>query len=136
MKIATLYHQGVTCIRASDPLAAAARLMTAGDFGALPVYEDDRLAGIVSERDLAHALARGLDPAAASVGDCMTRGAITVDAETDSDDATALMLMLGVRHLPVTQGTRLLGMLSVRDLLPLATWPAAAGRAGEGRDDR
>ncbi len=85
--------------------------------GALPVYQQHRLVGIVTERDLVAALAEGADPATTRVVDYMTDRPVTVAPDDDLAVAAHRMAELGVRHLPVVDGHHLVGMLSIRDFL-------------------
>ena len=61
--------------------------------------------------------AAGADPTATSVRDWMTKDPITVDPDTDSDDAAAIMATEGFRHLPVVEGDSVVGVVSLRDVL-------------------
>jgi CBS domain-containing protein len=97
--------------------------------GALPVYEQHRLVGIVTERDLVAALAEGADPATTILAEYMTEGPVTAAPNDDLAVAARRMAELGVRHLPVVDGYHLVGMLSMRDLLAEQEQaaPAASG---------
>ncbi|HEY7676128.1 MAG TPA: CBS domain-containing protein [Candidatus Methylomirabilis sp.] len=96
----------------------AARKMTAVKVGALAVIEKERLVGIFSERDLmTRVVAPGLDPAAVKVGSVMTQDLVVADADESADACLNRMKQLHVRHLPVVSDNKLVGMLSVRNLL-------------------
>ena len=101
------------------PLAEAAGRMVDRDHGAVIVLEGGRLAGIMTERDLMRAVARGVTDAAV-VGDFMTRDPETIEAGDSTMHAAVLMLHGGFRHLPVMEGTEVVGMLSIRDLMRVA----------------
>jgi len=100
-----------------DTLVDAAGQMNCYQIGALPVYDERRLIGIVTERDLTAAIAEGIDPAATRVVEYMTEQPVTVAPDDDLEVAARRMAELGVRHLPVVDGGRLVGVLSMRDLL-------------------
>jgi CBS domain-containing protein len=100
-----------------DTLVDATGQMNCHQIGALPVYEERRLIGIVTERDLTAALAEGADPATTRVVEYMTEQPVTVAPDDDLEVAARRMVELGVRHLPVVDGNRLVGVLSMRDLL-------------------
>jgi CBS domain-containing protein len=86
--------------------------------GAVSVLEGTRLVGIVSERDIMTRLvARGLDPAATRVAEIMTRDLVVADAGESHEDGLRKMKQAGCRHLPVVEADRLVGMVSLRDLL-------------------
>jgi CBS domain-containing protein len=102
-----------------DSLAEAAGRMQWHAVGALPVYERHALVGIVTERDVTAAVADGIDPLATPVSAYMTPSPATVRPDDDLVVAVRRMAELGVRHLPVLEEGRLVGMLSMRDLLGL-----------------
>jgi CBS domain-containing protein len=96
----------------------ATRKMTAAKVGALAVIEKDRLVGIFSERDLmTRVVAPGLDPAVVKVSSVMTQDLVVADADESTDACLNRMKQLHVRHLPVVSDNKLVGMLSVRNLL-------------------
>lgn len=96
----------------------ATRKMTAAKVGALAVIEKDRLVGIFSERDLmTRVVAPGLDPATVKVASVMTQDLVVADADESADACLNRMKQLHVRHLPVVSDNKLVGMLSVRNLL-------------------
>ncbi len=86
--------------------------------GALPVVEDGRIVGIFSERDVIYGLAaHGPAMMDKKVGDVMTSPAITVTADTPILSALSLMSRRRIRHLPVANGDRLVGFVSIGDLV-------------------
>ena len=96
----------------------APRKMTAATVGALAVIEAERLVGIFSERDLmTRVMAQGLDPAATRVRKVMTQDLVVADADETPEACVNRMKQLHVRHLPVVEDNKLIGMLSVRNLL-------------------
>jgi CBS domain-containing protein len=119
-------HHVLITTQPDDTLLDAAGQMNCYQIGALPVYEERRLIGIVTERDLTAALAEGADPATTRVADYMTEQPVTVAPNDDLEVAAQRMAEIGVRHLPVVEGNRLVGVLSMRDLL-LAQSTTSAG---------
>lgn len=87
--------------------------------GAVVVLEGERLAGILTERDILKAVGRG-DEETSSVGDWMTRHPDTIEPSDSTDHAAVLMIHGGFRHLPVVEGGAVVGILSIRDLMRLA----------------
>lgn len=99
-------------------VVAATRLMTRNHVGALMVVNGQHLEGILSERDVVNRIvAEGLDPKSTSVYEVMTRAPVTASPETTAVDALRTMQENGFRHLPVCDGGRPVGMVSLRDFL-------------------
>lgn len=96
-------------------LADAARRMHERSVGAAVVTEGGRLVGIVTERDVLRAVAAG--DVEVPVADAMTRSPETVEPGEGAGQAAALMIHGGFRHLPVVDGSDVVGMLSIRDLV-------------------
>ena len=111
-------------VDAARPVVEVAGEMVERNVGAVLVMEDDRLAGIMTERDLLRAVARGLHDQAV-VGDCMTRDPETIAPGDTTEHAAVLMLHGGFRHLPVVEGEEVVGMLSIRDLFRLVLHDSA-----------
>jgi CBS domain-containing protein len=100
------------------PMREALRLLAQKRIGAIPVMQQGRVVGIFSERDVIYCLERegeaSLDKPVAEV---MTAPAISVDQGTRIDDALALMTRRRIRHLPVMDGERMCGFISIGDLV-------------------
>ena len=102
----------------NDRVMQVARAMVERNIGAVPVLREGRLAGVFSERDLMRRIVvEGLDPDATTVGEVMTPDPLAVSRGDDLEHCLRLMREHGFRHLPVCEGERLLGFLSLRDLL-------------------
>lgn len=97
-------------------LDKAAQAMMERRVGAAIVMDHDRVAGIVTERDLMRAVANGLVPWTTPVGDCMTRKPRTITPFTTAGAALSLMMAHGFRHLPVMEDGELVGIVSMRAL--------------------
>ncbi len=128
MKVRALYRREVLSAALDETLQEAASRMQFEEIGSLAVLEHGKLVSILTERDLARALADGIDPAATPVSRYMTEEPITVSPDTEAEDAAAMMLNFGLRHLPVMEGGRIVGMVSSRDLLSLEAWNASGAR--------
>src|SRR5262249_36094609 len=95
----------------------AAQLMAKRRLGAILVMDGSVLTGIVTERDIAvRVVAGGLDPARTRLGEVMTPDPDTLKPSATVRAALDLMARRGYRHLPVKQGKKLVGMVSIRDL--------------------
>ena len=119
MQVKEIMSAGVECIQPSATLREAAQRMRDLDIGPLPVCgEDDRLAGIITDRDIAiRGVAEGLDPSTAVVRDVMTPKIIYCFEDQDISEAARMMEDHQVRRLVVLNDEkRLVGILSLGDL--------------------
>ena len=112
----------------SDTVQAAAALLHARRVGAMVVLDADHdVAGIVSERDIVNALAAfGASVLEMPAGQVMSRGLLTCTLDQTADDLLGIMTASRVRHLPVVEEGRLLGIVSIGDVVKLKLDDAAA----------
>jgi CBS domain-containing protein len=104
-------------IGASASVVEAARLMREQHIGSLPVTEDDRLIGMITDRDITtRVVAESAVPETTSVGDVYSRDLISVEPNSDLDEALRLMARHQVRRLPVVENDRLVGMVAQADI--------------------
>jgi CBS domain-containing protein len=108
--------RGLLAVEPGLPLTEVADRMVARDVGAVLVLEDERLVGILTERDVLRAVAGGLDEGTI-VADWMTRDPETMEPDEPIRQAAVLMIHGGFRHLPIVEGDKVVGMLSIRDLM-------------------
>ena len=100
------------------PLVDVATLLSRHRIGAVPVLADGKLAGILSERDIIHALARhGAGALDLKAGDAMTRSVQTITAQTSVEAAMAAMTTGRFRHLPVMADESMVGIISIGDVV-------------------
>jgi CBS domain-containing protein len=105
-------------VNAEESVLAAAQFMVERNIGAVPVLQRGELAGIFSERDvMKRVLAAGRDPKSTQVAEVMTRDLTTVAPGESLENCMRLMREHGFRHLPVCEGKRLVGLVSLRDLM-------------------
>lgn len=96
----------------------ALQLLSRYEVGALMVMLDDKLVGVVSERDYTRKVAlQGRNSKETKVADIMTSTVLTVTPLTNTHACMALMSQKKIRHLPVVDGDRVVGMISIRDLM-------------------
>ena len=115
-KISEIMSSGVVTIAPTATVAEAATVMGGRRVGSLLVMEGDHLAGIFTERDIVRALGSDFDAAGHPVENWMTRDPVTITSEETTDAALDLMLQRNFRHLPVVDGGKVLGVVSIRDL--------------------
>jgi CBS domain-containing protein len=109
---------GVECARTTDTVTDAARKMRDLGVGALPICgEDDRLAGMITDRDIVlKCVAEGHDTTSMTVEEYAGDEVVTIGADDSLDEALATMTKAGVRRLPVIDGHDLVGMISQADI--------------------
>ena len=108
----------VISVTADQSVRAAVALLAERRIGAVPVLDGTRVVGVFSERDVIYAVAaHGNDALARTVADIMTAPAITVGPEEAVIGALSLMTRRRIRHLPVVEGERVVGMVSIGDLV-------------------
>ena len=108
----------VYSIDANSTVLEAARFMMEHNIGALPVMRDGDLVGIVSERDIMNrVVAVGRMPGSTQVSEIMTPNPKSIHVTESVENGLFLMREFGFRHLPITDGKQLKGLISLRDLL-------------------
>ena len=103
-------------VEPSTSVAAAVTVMGMQRVGAVLVIENARLEGIFTERDLVRAMSYDIAASSQPVAQWMTRNPVTVGPEVSVEQALEIMLTGHFRHLPVMEGERLVGVVSIRDL--------------------
>ena len=106
-------------ISAEATLGEAAARMAERGVGAVVVLEGEAIAAILTERDVMKAVAAGQD-GSAPVTDWMTRHPDTIEPTDTTDHAASLMIHGGFRHLPVVDQGKIVGIVSIRDLMRVA----------------
>jgi CBS domain-containing protein len=107
---------GIFTVEAGDPVRTAIERMAERHIGALPVLENGRLAGIVSERDYARKVVLlGRNSLETSVRTIMSAPVVSVGYEQSVNDCMQLMTDKRIRHLPVVDGGELVGVISIGD---------------------
>jgi CBS domain-containing protein len=96
----------------------AIKVLASEDIGAAVVMIGDRLAGIFSERDYTRkVILKGRSSDTTRVQEIMTSNVVVVNPRTNTRDCMALMIEKGIRHLPVIEEGRVVGMVSIRDIV-------------------
>ena len=122
--ILTRKGSAVWSISPDATIFEAIQLMADKNVGALPVVDNSRLIGIISERDYTRkVILKGLSSKNRPVRDIMTREVLTANPSDSIEDCIRVMTEKRVRHLPVLEGTKMIGIVSMRDLM---TWVISA----------
>lgn len=111
-------QQDIVSCQPHTSVEEGARMLAARRIGAMPVLENGRIAGIFSERDLLYSISQeGAQALDRRVDEVMTAPAITVEPETGVIEALSLMTRRRIRHLPVERDGRMIGIVSIGDLV-------------------
>lgn len=134
MKVADLMSHGVECTRPDASLQQAAEQMKSLDIGSLPVCHQERLVGMVTDRDIVvRSVCEGHDPEIDHVEDVMTSELVYCFEDQDIAEAAQLMKERQIRRLPVLdRAKRLVGIVSLGDLAVESAGEALAEEALEG----
>ena len=116
MKISEIMTKAAVTDSADDTLAQACDKMRHAQTSSMLIMDGDRLVGIVTERDVVKTIAQGLDPKQTRVKDIMTSDLVTIGPMTTLKEAANIMATKWIRHLPIVEGSKVVGMISQRDL--------------------
>jgi CBS domain-containing protein len=118
MKVQQIMTDRLVTVGQMEPVSAAARLMKRHNLGALPVCDDTgRLRGVLTDRDVViRCVAADMDPGDTRIREIMSRGITTCRAEDDAGELVRLMGDGQIRRVPVMDGDRVVGMVSLADL--------------------
>jgi CBS domain-containing protein len=123
MKIRDIMTKDIATLRSDDTIERAARLMRQYDVGSIPVCTDDKIIGIVTDRDIA---VRSVAPGQIDrqrVSDVMSTNLVVGNPDMDVQDAASIMSDRQIRRLPIVENNKLVGIVSLGDisLEPTAT---------------
>jgi len=123
MQVGEAMHRGVEWMAPTASLIDVAKTMREQDIGAVPIGENDRLIGMVTDRDIVvRGLAEGKDLSNMTARDVMTEGVVYCYANEDLGDALRIMEDKKIRRLPVLdENKRMVGMLSMGDVSSAAS---------------
>ncbi|GJM69998.1 CBS domain-containing protein [Paenibacillus macerans] len=127
-KVADIMTDEVVTVTVRDNIYEVAVKMKENDTGFIPVVEGDKLLGVITDRDLVIRCMAEKRPNSTAVDEIMTRGIKTASRDMSVDEAAELMAEQQIRRLPVTEGDRLIGIVSIGDL---AVHNIFADNAGE-----
>ena len=127
MQVKDIMHADVKTAAPSDTFAAVASVLKDNAISSVVVTDGQRPVGIVTERDIVNLIADGQDPTTATVEDRMSTNLDTVNSRTDLAEAAEHMARLKIRHLPVVEDAKLVGIISIRDLTNWAVQELTSG---------
>jgi len=118
MKVSEAMHPGAHWVEPGTPVFEVAKLMRDQDIGSVPVGENDRLVGMVTDRDIVcRGIAEGRDCSTMTAGNVMSQGIIYCRDSEELDDALRIMEQHKIRRLPViNDDKRMVGILSLGDI--------------------
>jgi CBS domain-containing protein len=125
--IGEMMAREILSVAPEDTIGEAAEKMVERRVGSAVVLDYGRLIGIFTERDLLRAVADRVHSSEARVREWMTAEPITVGPETSAEEAARIMLDHGFRHLPVIEGERAVGIVSIRDVARWISEEAGSG---------
>ena len=117
MEIRSLVAGQIVACGRDVSLIEIAKLMEDEDVGSVAVVDGTNLIGIVTERDLVRALGEDADPNIETVAKWMTADPDVADPDLSVEDAARWMITAGYRHLPVVDQNKLIGVVSIKDVL-------------------
>ena len=127
MQVGDIMTRDVKTAAAENSFSDVAKVLHDNRISAVIVLEGESPAGIVTERDVVNVVAEGVDPTSTKVAERMTTDLATVSSKTDIAEAAGLMGQRRIRHLPVVDRGRLVGIISIRDLTNWAVEEMTAG---------
>jgi len=116
-----LMHDTFVTVAPEDTIGEAAQKMVDAGRGAAAVSDFGRLIGILTDRDVLRSVAARTHSSEERVRTWMTPEPITAGREATADEAAKIMLDNGFRHLPIVEGDRAIGIISIRSVLRAAT---------------
>lgn len=117
MRVKEIMSKDVACVRSDDSIERAAQLMKQYNCGSIPVCTNDKLIGIVTDRDITvRSVASGEDVSQRRVRDVMTENVVFGSPEMDVTDAAKLMSDRQIRRLPIVENNSLIGIVALGDI--------------------
>ena len=123
--IARIMVWPVATVRGEASLLEVAESLAADGIGAVGVVSKGHLAGVVSERDVVNHLAQGANPERVTAADVMTTDLVTAHPDDQILDSARRMVQAEIRHLPVIEGDKIAGFVSMRDIFEVLIEVAA-----------
>ena len=129
MNVQDIMTKNVQSVTPTDPVKKAAQIMKTVDCGSVPVTDQGRVVGVLTDRDIViHVVAENQGPDT-QVEQCMTKPVVTVGPDTDAREAAEMMASNQVRRLPVVDNGKLAGILAIADLARVHIFVSESGAA-------
>jgi CBS domain-containing protein len=117
MQVSEIMSKDLVTVGPEYNVADVASLMRSKRIGSVIVLEDDRVLGILTERDILGVVGSGEDPKNVAAHEALTDDVVTIGPDAPVEEAAQEMVRAGVRHLPVISEQDLIGIVSMRDLV-------------------
>ena len=116
--IANLLSRACITVQHDHTLRQVAGILSGSNIGAVPVLDDTgHLAGIISERDLVRTMTEKITLDTGTAADLMTRQLVTASSDISSSELMTLMTQHKIRHIPIVDGQKLRGIVSIGDVV-------------------
>jgi Predicted signal-transduction protein containing cAMP-binding and CBS domains len=129
LKIQEIMTKGVTTLNSNDSIAKAADVMKKINVGSIPVVENNKLVGIVTDRDIVLRNIANGGVSNQTISQVMSHDIVSVTPDTDVHEAADIMAQKQIRRLPVVQNGSLLGIVSIGDMAVESIFENEAGEA-------
>ncbi len=117
MRVGDICVKEVVCATPANSAADVAAMMKRHGIGIVPVWDEDHMAGVITDRDIVvQCVAAGVDSKKCHVSEFMTANPVTVSPETDLEEAARMMGSEQIRRLPVVENGKLVGIISLSDI--------------------
>ncbi len=112
-----IMSKNVQCCKTHDPLTAAAKIMRDINCGSVPICENKKVVGMITDRDIViNCVADGKDCNSVHCHDCMTTDVITCSPDTDAHECARMMADHQIRRIPVVENGEMVGICAIGDL--------------------
>ncbi len=133
MKVFDLMTDQVECVTPETSLESVAKLMAKDDVGSIPVCQDNKIVGLITDRDIViRGIAKGHNPVNMKTKDYMSTDIVSVSPDTDVHEAARKMAQVQVKRLPVVSNGQLIGIVALGDLATEKMYVDEAGEALSG----
>jgi CBS domain-containing protein len=116
MEVGSIMQRNLVTASGEASLADVAKIIHERGVGSVLIVDQGRVAGIITERDVIACVAEGLDLYSTKAKDRETHDVVYITPKTSLEEAARMMVVRGIRHLPVVEGDELVGIVSIRDL--------------------